>query len=83
MEIRLRREKPPVVDYPTTHSWEQKGQNLWDAITSLPEALTYHSCGEMMKRIRHAEPAMRATSVESEYQRMWGIRFKKLNRPGT
>jgi hypothetical protein len=75
MEIRLRRKKPPVFDYPTHHSWKQTGQNLWDSITSLPEALKYHSCSEMLKRIGHAEPAMRATTLQDEYQRMWGIMF--------
>jgi hypothetical protein len=73
LEIRLRPEKPPVVDYPTTHTWEQKGGNLWDTITSLPESLKYHSCPEMLRRIKLAEPAFRATSLQNEYRLMWGI----------
>jgi hypothetical protein len=72
MEIRLRRRKMPVVDYPLTNNWKQSGESFWDAITSLIEALKYHSCREMMERIRHAGQAMRATSVHNEYHVLLG-----------
>jgi hypothetical protein len=77
MEIRLRRKQAPVVDYPTTQNWRQARQNMWDFITSLPEVLKYHSCDEMLTRIRRAEPAMRATSLQDEYQHFWALTSEK------
>lgn len=71
MEMRLREEEPPLLDYPVSLHWKQKRTNAWDLIRDIPDFLNIHSCEEIMKRLKRAKKPLEETSLVGEYHLMW------------
>lgn len=73
MEFRLRGGQVPVVDYPTSHKWTQTGLGIFENMLSLPQVLTYHTTKLMLQRIKVHEASFTDTTLQQEYQVMWGM----------
>ena len=73
MEFRLRKDEIPVVDYPTSHNWRQTGLSLIENILSLPNLFDNHRPKTMLQRIKMHEPAFTNTTLQGEYQKLWGF----------
>jgi len=73
VEIRLRKNEIPILDYPTSHTWTQSGLNVVENALSLGKALYYHNPEVMLTRIKAGAMAFNNTSLQQEYQTIWGI----------
>ncbi|KAL7531672.1 hypothetical protein ACHAXR_004168 [Thalassiosira sp. AJA248-18] len=73
VEIRLRKDEIPIIDYPTSHTWTQSGLNVVENVVSTARILHYHSTEVMLQRIVANTMAFNNTSLQQEYQMIWGI----------
>ena len=71
MEIRLRPNQCPVLDYPVSLNWKQARTNVLDLFRDAFETLKSHSCHEMLKRLKKASKPLSETSIDEEYHLMW------------
>jgi len=74
--MKLRFKSLPIrLDYPLYDGWRMQSNtvSLWQRILAIPEAARYHGCSLVRDRLKLADVALLATTLEGEYQKMWGI----------
>jgi len=77
LEIKLRIEGlEPRLDYPRYEGWTQSSKSVstWQQIVSTADAVKFHGCPLVRRRLKLASEDLVETTLEEEYQKMWGLR---------
>ena len=76
LELKLRHKDFPIrLDYPRYEGWTQSSKTVsfWEQVRSTLEAVKYHGCQLVRKRLKSSKDFLSATTLEIEYRRMWGL----------